>query len=596
MRIAGHLAAAVACGWLLALPAAGQTITGVVVAKNAGNSPDEFYADLAISYERESAVAVTAATATSLNTRYLGLASADAGVFGGPRLEVLDSDYTLAFTATAPGAYRLNVTTRRKGDLHLVEDNIFVADHFADMTALTGTAAGGTLTAGTLSLADPGRANDIPLFFDPISVPFDQSSSAVIFGVSNGAGVAHSLRFTWSQQAFSPAGGDEAAVRLGGTSDDPTETAADYPGAPARVQADDGHFVTVTLVSLCGNGVLDTGPSYAEQCDDGVLTGTPASCCAADCTIRPGGTPCRPAAGPCDVGENCTGGSGSCPADGFAPPAVVCRAVTAGEVCDVPESCTGGSASCPADALAAGGTPCRPATGACDAAEACDGSAKACPADGFVPDGTACGDGLFCNGEETCQSGSCASAGDPCVLGCDESLDQCLTGACPLAPQTCRSAEKAPLLLKDEDDDGADQLLWKWLNGAATTGAEFGDPVSGAGYALCLYTGGGATLAVEIDVPAGSAWSPLGAIGYAYTDPTGAAGGTQRIRLKGNPANKSKILFKGRGAGLPDLLDGAPADLPVTVQLLNQDNGLCWGSTFVAASPNDGSRLKARVP
>lgn len=181
---------------LLAAPALGQTLPGVVAAKNAGNSPNEFYADLAISYERESALAVTAATATSINTRYAGLVSADAGVFGGPRLEVLNADYTLSFTVNAPGAYRLNVSTRRKGDMHLVEDHIFVTDHFADMTALAGSAAGGTLTSGTLNLTDPGRANNIPFVFDPISVPFNQTSAATIFGVSNGGGVAHALTFT----------------------------------------------------------------------------------------------------------------------------------------------------------------------------------------------------------------------------------------------------------------------------------------------------------------------------------------------------------------------------------------------------------------
>lgn len=581
---------------LLAAPAVAQTITGVVAGKNAGNSPDEFYADLAISYERESALAITAATATSISTRYSALVSADAGVFGGPRLEVLNADYTLSFSVNAPGAYRLSVATRRKGDLHLVEDNIFAADHFADMTALTGSASGGTVTGGGLNLGDPGRAADIPLVFDPISVPFNQTATATIFGVSNGAGQAHALTFTWSQEAFSPAGGDEAAVRMGGTSDDPTETAADYPGNPARVQAEDGHFVTVTLISLCGNGVIDSGPSYTEACDDGALTGAPSSCCAANCTLRAAGAPCRPGVGACDVGETCTGSSGACPADTFAPPTVVCRAGSAGEVCDVDELCTGGSPDCPADAVATAGTPCRGASGVCDVAESCDGSAKTCPTDAFVGDDTPCGDGAFCNGDETCQGGSCSAGSDPCVLGCDESLDQCLTGACPLTPLSCRAAEKGLLLLKNRDDDGKDQLIWKWIKGASTTGAEFGDPRSDADYALCIYTGASPGLAGEIDIPAGAQWSAVGALGYKYYDPSSANGGANRISLKGSAANKSKILIKGRGGALPDLIDGAAAELPITLQLLNQRNGLCWGSTFTAASPNDTSRLKARLP
>src|SRR5262249_39216014 len=163
------------------------------------------------------------------------------------------------FTVVAPGAYRVTVSTHRKGDLHLIEDNIFVGGHHADMTALTGTMSGGTLQSGTLSLPDPGRADDIPLVFDPITVAFDQTATATIFGVSNGAPQAHQVSFAWSQEAYSPAAGDEAAVRMGGTSQDTSETAADYPGNPGRVQTDDGHFVTVTLTSLCGNGVIDSG-------------------------------------------------------------------------------------------------------------------------------------------------------------------------------------------------------------------------------------------------------------------------------------------------------------------------------------------------
>ena len=180
-------------------------------------------------------------------------------------------------------------------------------------------------------------------------------------------------------------------------------------------------------------------------------------------------------------------------------------------------------------------------------------------------------------------------------LGCDESLDQCLTGACPLTPATCRTAAKGLLLLKNRDDDGKDQVIWKWIKGASTTSAEFGDPRTDADYALCLYTGGAQALAAELDVAASSQWSALGSSGFKFYD-SAAANGAQRISMKGSAANKSKILVKGRGAALPDLLDGAGAELPVTVQLLNQRNGQCWGSTFATASPNDASRLKARLP
>lgn len=44
-----------------------------------------------------------------------------------------------------------------------------------------------------------------------------------------------------------------------------------------------------------------------------------------------------------------------------------------------------------------------------------------------VADGTLCTDGAFCNGDETCQAGSCSDGADPCVdlAHCDEKNDVC---------------------------------------------------------------------------------------------------------------------------------------------------------------------------
>jgi hypothetical protein len=42
-----------------------------------------------------------------------------------------------------------------------------------------------------------------------------------------------------------------------------------------------------------------------------------------------------------------------------------------------------------------------------------------------------CDDGAFCNGAETCVSGSCVAGGDPCPgMGCDELLDECIVNNC----------------------------------------------------------------------------------------------------------------------------------------------------------------------
>ena len=50
-----------------------------------------------------------------------------------------------------------------------------------------------------------------------------------------------------------------------------------------------------------------------EQCDEGVVNGSPTSCCSAICQFVSTGTVCRPAADTCDHVEICTGTSATCP-------------------------------------------------------------------------------------------------------------------------------------------------------------------------------------------------------------------------------------------------------------------------------------------
>ncbi len=79
--------------------------------------------------------------------------------------------------------------------------------------------------------------------------------------------------------------------------------------------------------SPCCDGTIDAG----EDCDAGPDTGSPGSCCAADCTLRAAGGLCRPLAHPCDAAETCDGQSPSCPADSPAPAGSPCAG--AGDLC-----------------------------------------------------------------------------------------------------------------------------------------------------------------------------------------------------------------------------------------------------------------------
>src|SRR5438046_2268344 len=116
--------------------------------------------------------------------------------------------------------------------------------------------------------------------------------------------------------------------------------------------------------ACCGNGVIDPG----EDCDDGNQVN--GDCCSSNCKFEPATTLCRPAAGPCDVADFCTGTSAACPSD--AKKKSVCRA--AAGPCDVAEHCDGTHDTCPADAFKSADTECRAAAGVCDTAESCTGT------------------------------------------------------------------------------------------------------------------------------------------------------------------------------------------------------------------------------
>ncbi|MEO8602739.1 MAG: hypothetical protein ABI629_09195 [bacterium] len=324
----------------------------------------------------------------------------------------------------------------------------------------------------------------------------------------------------------------------------------------------------------------------AETCD-GVGNACPTD------VVKPNGSTCRAAAGSCDLAETCNGVSTACPTDVLKTNGTQCRAAVA--FCDLAESCDGVGSACPADAVKGNGVECRAAAGVCDVAESCDGSSGACPADVLAADNSSCSDGAFCNGTETCQAGTCTNGALPCISTCDEGTDVC-TGICPPNPQaTCRGADRSALQIRNNADNSRDSLTWRWSKGAATTQMEFGDPTVGATYALCLYSG--ITSVAEIQVPASPTfWSPLGTKGYKYRDVASLQDGAQKITLKSGLSGRAKALVKGRGINLPDPINAGPLTLPVTVQLVNDGNGLCWQSVFTNASKNLTTQFKAKAP
>ena len=367
---------------------------------------------------------------TTFQSRYAWNINADVGVFS-TRDTSGNAQHNVTFSATAPGGYRLDIATSRLGDINRIND-ASGCDGAADTSGVTGS-TNVALSSGTLTLGDPGGLGNGG---STTSTGINQNSSAQIFRVSNGAAQAHSLTFTWNGSVRSNS--CEAAVRQGEQNGSTSGcNACGYGGSPGRTQANDGHFVTVTYTSLCGNSTIDA--SVGEQCDQGAANGTATSCCTSTCQFRGSGQVCRGAAGVCDLQETCSGSSPTCPAD--LKSTASCRAA-AGD-CDIAESCNGVSNTCPADVLRPNGFTCRGSAGVCDVAETCNGGSPACPADAFEPATTECrGAAGDCDIAENCTGSGAACPADalePATTECRGSA-----GACDVAESCTGSSVSCP--------------------------------------------------------------------------------------------------------------------------------------------------------
>lgn len=166
---------------------------------------------------------------------------------------------------------------------------------------------------------------------------------------------------------------------------------------------------------------------------------------------------------------------------------------------------------------------------------------------------------------------------------------------CTQAPLgTCRAATKSLFLVKDNGDDTKDKTLFKWIKGAATDQSEFADPKTSAVYAVCVYEGGALSYSMIIP-PSNSLWQTIGSKGFKYKDLGGSFQGVQKIILKGSAdPNKSKVLVKGRGLNVPDPVPALT--MPVEVQVVNSDTGICWGAEFTTFKKNQAGLFKAKNP
>lgn len=206
-----------------------------------------------------------------------------------------------------------------------------------------------------------------------------------------------------------------------------------------------------------------------------------------------------------------------------------------------------------------------------------------------------CGNGLVSSLEQ-CDDGN-ATSGDGCS-------DACRLELCPPLPRSdCRhpvKARGARLMIKRGATADRNQLQWSWRKGAITTAADLADPAATASYQLCVYRDApapelAATLAAPADGICDDApcWKATnGGAKIVYGDDVATPDGIASMTLKaGLSAGKSSIALKGEGVLLP--LPPLPLQLPVTVQLVNGDTGVCWEGRYTTASKNDAERFKA---
>lgn len=325
---------------------------------------------------------------------------------------------------------------------------------FNEGAAYVFTRSGGTWSQTTRLVGATPVANDqlgysVALFGEVVALGarFDDTratdAGAVAFFERTSAG--------WLTRAERTAPDGAAGDRFG----DSVALSADtlVVGAPftddAAANVGSAYVISVARTGALGDVCTGASDCIGGRCVDGVCCddacGGGATDCQA-CSVAAGGVTdgtcgplraavastrtCRGAVGSCDVAESCSSTARVCPADTFVAAGTTCRVVDG--PCDAPETCSGLGPACPPDVFLAGGTVCRAAEGPCDAAESCSGLGPACPTDGFVADGTSCGDGVGCNGDEVCVSGSCDVG---MSIDCDDA-DPCTADACT-EPGTC---------------------------------------------------------------------------------------------------------------------------------------------------------------
>jgi hypothetical protein len=128
---------------------------------------------------------------------------------------------------------------------------------------------------------------------------------------------------------------------------------------------------------------------------------------------------------------------------------------------------------------------------------------------------------------------------------------------------------------------------------------QFGDPVTTASYALCIYDASANPQPLLIRA------APVGGLcdgkpcwlakptSFQYSDKFLTPDGVKKTQLKeGLVDGKPKVQVQGAGIFIdPPAL---PLTLPVKVQVKNTQNGECWEAIYNTASKNDAAKFTGK--
>ena len=302
-------------------------------------------------------------------------------------------------------------------------------------------------------------------------------------------------------------------------------------------------------------------------------------------------------------GNSC--GSGTPLGEGEAFVIVLGEAAVCGDgTVDGAEQCDDGNTAS-GDGCDANCTPTGCGNGVVTAGETCDDGNTAggdccsafCAAD--AP-GTDCDDGDVCNGMDVCDANATCVAGvaldcddgDPCTADTCDALLGCASEDAFAA--ACREAAVGGLKLLDRAGD-RDKLQWRWTGVGAGAG-EFGDPLAGDDYSLCVWEteAGVPSRVLAVEVPAGAGWRRTGN-GVRFRSAGGAPDGVTTLVAKAAPSGRTKLKVKGGGVNLdlPGPYDGTSylSVVPSVVAQLRHDAGACWNVTVDAPRRNDVTRF-----